>query len=139
MTLRWSETKNRNFFSSLFDRVSSDKSNEPCPAFVRCSLPRKNMPQRLSSYDVIIQRYFPNQEYFWSAIENRNLLASHTCVFRATISGGKFARSKFVFTHPHPVVVLYSLHFTFSQVTAAAVIGIIKMETFEQAVMEATG
>ena len=31
--------KIENFFSSLFDRVLLDKSNEPCPAFVRCRYP----------------------------------------------------------------------------------------------------
>ena len=39
------ETKNRFFFSSLSDRVLLDKSNEPCPAFVRYRYPIEKTPQ----------------------------------------------------------------------------------------------
>ena len=35
------------FFSSLFDRVLWDKSNEPCPAFVRYRYPIEITPQIL--------------------------------------------------------------------------------------------
>ena len=43
--LRLSETKNRIFFSSLFDRVLWNKSNEPCPAFVRYRYRIETTPQ----------------------------------------------------------------------------------------------
>ena len=43
--LKSSETKNWFFFLSLFDRVSWDKSNESCPAFVQYRCPTEITPQ----------------------------------------------------------------------------------------------
>ena len=37
--------KSKFFFASLFERVLRDKSNEPCPAFVRYRYPIEMTPQ----------------------------------------------------------------------------------------------
>ena len=40
-------------FSLCFDRVLSDKSNEPCPAFVRYRYPIEITPQIFEGYDIM--------------------------------------------------------------------------------------
>ena len=40
-------------FSLCFDRVLSDKSNEPCPAFVRYRYPTEITPQIFDGYDIM--------------------------------------------------------------------------------------
>ena len=81
--LRRSETEISNFFSSLFDGVSWDKLNEPCPVFVRRRYPIEITP-RTFHFFVFFQRNRSTRKFDGAIF--RPKMPKPRCFWRAVTS-----------------------------------------------------